>query len=1095
MTQCTHCRLHYTRTNPRPATRTRALHHIQEHAHARQRPLDPAVLALELRGEDLLPEARLGRVHGAHVRVLHLGLVHRDGPHEDDGHGAEQVLGLAVIQHTRLVVPAAALQREAVDEGAVAAGRVDLVGLLLRHLRHHHRLVQRPVVAARRRLHHGRQEGLRVEQPGQPHDLGHAEVRRPLHQLLHARQQVLQPRAQRAQAGVGQVAPAARHRVGCQRLHQPLHGLRHGEVALEAQVQLRQGALHLRQQHVHALALLDGDHDVGRVLVDAAADVLHVKLVRQPLHQVVQHHLGLLLHAHAALAARLTRLQLHQAVAEGLGLAQLEANLGVGVQAEGQGGLRGHLLVQELQHLAVVEGVGGRDEAGEHLQALQQLLVHVLEQVCVGQAPVPVLNDVAAVHDLAKDVAQVIPWHLDAGLQVVVGSLAAAQQVARIEGVVHVPANARGGTWQVAHTELLALQQGCMEVAEGEDDGAELSLLGAALKHLLVEQVVRTAQVGLEALWWLVGELDAVLQQGDGQPLLQGRRGLRTQEQPEVCVCALGQLVHLLLQVARRPLNGQVDVLEQHPAAVLVCVVEVVHGDGLLALAQGHRRVLASISSEAQLAAQGLHAASHIHTGRQEHEDGHTRRSILEGALQVIGLRRDVLGANHGRDEAAHGRGQAVGAQGAEQQQAVKLWHALPVTGQGLVLGAFQLHPLTPALGGADQVVRQVGVVVQLLEGLHAAPHAVRHPVRQGVVHSHDLGAAQQEVKLLVVELRLALEDGHAQLRGHDELVALKQALRHVGKHGVAGGLHQQLHAPVQLHLHAQALRLSDLGLILAARCDVHTLLEHKHKVGHRVVVHAVQGVEVVNEEVDEGAACGNGAVHLSRLGDADLSLLGQLDLLLNVNGGALGLLQVLNQLNVLQDVTLCIGQPEQQAVLQVLERDVVLVERTHQLRRLLLQVRPLVVHHQRQQLVLQALLSHTEVHEGGLGSNLGLVVRVGQLGLQVQPELGVVLHLCVSNLHDQVAPLLDGQLAYHGVQHRVNVDRQVLNQQRQAVLNAVNDLVDVLVLALLDDDQAVLLLAVHDPLDALQLGVNHERPARGVGHDGAVLNGQGISR
>jgi len=39
-------------------------------------------------------------------------------------------------------------------------------------------------------------------------------------------------------------------------------------------------------------------------------------------------------------------------------------------------------------------------------------------------------------------------------------------------------------------------------------------------------------------------------------------------------------------------------------------------------------------------------------------------------------------------------------------------------------------------------------------------------------------------------------------------------------------------------------------------------------------------------------------------------------------------------------------------------------------------------------------LLGHAEVDERGLRSDLRLVVRVGQLGLQVQPELAVVLHL-----------------------------------------------------------------------------------------------------
>ena len=101
--------------------------------------------------------------------------------------------------------------------------------------------------------------------------------------------------------------------------------------------------------------------------------------------------------------------------------------------------------------------------------------------------------------------------HLDVVLEIVVGSLAAAQQVTGVEGIVHVPADATGGPRQIAHAKLLALEHGGVEVAERKDDGAVLGLLGARLKDLLREEVVGAAQVGLEALRGLVGQLDGVL--------------------------------------------------------------------------------------------------------------------------------------------------------------------------------------------------------------------------------------------------------------------------------------------------------------------------------------------------------------------------------------------------------------------------------------------------------------------------------------------------------------------------------------------------------------------------------------------------------
>lgn len=66
--------------------------------------------------------------------------------------------------------------------------------------------------------------------------------------------------------------------------------------------------------------------------------------------------------------------------------------------------------------------------------------------------------------------------YLDIILQIIAGTLTTAEQVSSVEGVVHVPANATGGCRQVAHTKLLPLQQGSMEVAQGKNDGPVLSL-------------------------------------------------------------------------------------------------------------------------------------------------------------------------------------------------------------------------------------------------------------------------------------------------------------------------------------------------------------------------------------------------------------------------------------------------------------------------------------------------------------------------------------------------------------------------------------------------------------------------------------------
>ena len=119
-------------------------------------------------------------------------------------------------------------------------------------------------------------------------------------------------------------------------------------------------------------------------------------------------------------------------------------------------------------------------------------------------------------------------------LKVVGCCLCTTQQVAGVEWVVHIPPDAAGGSWQVAYTKLLPLQDSCMEVAQRKDDGPELGLLSTRLQDLLVEVVVSTAQIRAQPLRRLIGQFDGVLEKGDWQPTLQCRRRLSGQEEPVI---------------------------------------------------------------------------------------------------------------------------------------------------------------------------------------------------------------------------------------------------------------------------------------------------------------------------------------------------------------------------------------------------------------------------------------------------------------------------------------------------------------------------------------------------------------------------------
>ena len=81
------------------------------------------------------------------------------------------------------------------------------------------------------------------------------------------------------------------------------------------------------------------------------------------------------------------------------------------MQPVGGGRLGDEVLLNVLEVLRVPER-RRRLERREELERLEQLLAQEGVEVRRAQPPVLVVRDVATVHDLAKDVAQVVPRHL-----------------------------------------------------------------------------------------------------------------------------------------------------------------------------------------------------------------------------------------------------------------------------------------------------------------------------------------------------------------------------------------------------------------------------------------------------------------------------------------------------------------------------------------------------------------------------------------------------------------------------------------------------------------------------------------------------------
>ena len=72
-----------------------------------------------------------------------------------------------------------------------------------------------------------------------------------------------------------------------------------------------------------------------------------------------------------------------------------------------------------------------------------------------------------------------------------------------------------------------------------------------------------------------------------------------------------------------------------------------------------------------------------------------------------------------------------------------------------------------------------------------------------------------------------------------------------------------------------------------------------------------------------------------------------------------------------------------------------------HQLVLALFQLRPLLSHHNTQQLGLQSLFLHREIDDGRLCGDLWCVVWVAEFGGDVELEVGIVVHFLVPKSND----------------------------------------------------------------------------------------------
>ena len=138
--------------------------------------------------------------------------------------------------------------------------------------------------------------------------------------------------------------------------------------------------------------------------------------------------------------------------------------------------------------------------------------------------------------------------------------------------------------------------------------------------------------------------------------------------------------------------------------------------------------------------------------------------------------------------------------------------------------------------------------------------------------------------------------------------------------------------------------------------------------------------------------------------------------------------------------------------------------------------------------LVLKTELCHNEVDNRALGSSLRLVMRVNQLGLEVELEAVSNLDFFRAELDHECLASLDELTREERVEDSVDFLTDAFDHENLAGANGELDLFLPMLGGKLDALHISTLLAT-DPLDALKLWVNEERITRARRNNGGVLS------
>ena len=268
---------------------------------------------------------------------------------------------------------------------------------------------------------------------------------------------------------------------------------------------------------------------------------------------------------------------------------------------------------------------------------------------------------------------------------------------------------------------------------------------------------------------------------------------------------------------------------------------------------------------------------------------------------------------------------------------------------------------------------------------------------------------------------------------------------------------------------------------------------EQVHVRVQRELVHGIDRGEVVQHEVQNRRAHRARPVERRRRLDFFSRLLGDGEGFRHLVGRHLGVVERVDELDVVQQRARGVGEQIQKLVLQLGDGALAGGDFLHQVVLLPVEIGALLLYDDVEQLRLQSLFLHREVYDGHLRAHLGGVVRVVQLRGEVQLEVGRVVHLLVAELDRQRVAFLDEGLAQHGLEDGVDLLLHVLNEHGVAELDGVLHAAHHVRHVQSHHLQTVRLLHVLDPLVALALRVDQKRPPVPARHHHAVLRGEGV--